>query len=347
MLSQFTGAARELTEALIVNPYDLDEASAALATALKLSPEEQRDRMRSMRAFLAEFNVYRWAGRMLVDAARLRSRDRLTGRLTDHLAVSRSAMRDILSRAGREVLQQFAGRTCCWRSTTTGPWRRSSATRTRPPCARRRGGCWRRSPLAIPASWFRAARRSDARRWLHGIRLRQVVGNHGIEPWQATRPLMDEVERWAPLLVRRLAGLKGVCIENKTFSVAVHYRLSREKKRARRPSWRRLRPSAPCGSSEESRWSTSFPRDAPHKGMALERERERLRHDTAIYVGDDETDEDVFALDQPGRLLTVRVGSNRLSQASYFLRNQAAVDEFLETLLSFRDESELPLAAQS
>ncbi len=39
-----------------------------------------------MRAFLAEFNVYRWAGRMLVDAARLRRRDRLTGRLMDHPA---------------------------------------------------------------------------------------------------------------------------------------------------------------------------------------------------------------------------------------------------------------------
>jgi trehalose 6-phosphate synthase len=88
VLSQFTGAARELTEALIVNPYDLDEASDALATALDLSADEQRDRMRSMRAFLAEFNVYRWAGRMLVDAARLRSRDRLTGRLTDHLAAA-------------------------------------------------------------------------------------------------------------------------------------------------------------------------------------------------------------------------------------------------------------------
>jgi trehalose 6-phosphate synthase len=85
VLSQFTGAARELTEALIVNPYDLDEASAALETALRMSPGEQRDRMRSMRAFLSEFNVYRWAGRMLVDAARLRRRDRLTGRLTDHL----------------------------------------------------------------------------------------------------------------------------------------------------------------------------------------------------------------------------------------------------------------------
>jgi trehalose 6-phosphate synthase len=84
VLSQFTGAARELTEALIVNPYDLDEASSALAAALGMSAEEQGDRMRSMRTFLAEFNVYRWAGRMLVDAARLRSRDRLTGRLTDH-----------------------------------------------------------------------------------------------------------------------------------------------------------------------------------------------------------------------------------------------------------------------
>ncbi|HKB69839.1 MAG TPA: trehalose-6-phosphate synthase [Thermoanaerobaculia bacterium] len=86
VLSQFTGAARELTEALIVNPYDIDEASSALRAALQMSPEEKRDRMRAMRSFISEFNVYRWAGRMLVDASRLRSRDRLTGRLTDHLA---------------------------------------------------------------------------------------------------------------------------------------------------------------------------------------------------------------------------------------------------------------------
>ncbi|MFH0903090.1 MAG: trehalose-6-phosphate synthase [Pseudomonadota bacterium] len=85
VLSQFTGAARELTEALVVNPYDLDEASSALATALRMSAEEQRDRMRAMRGFLANFNVYRWAGKMIVDAAQLRSRDRLTGRLTDHV----------------------------------------------------------------------------------------------------------------------------------------------------------------------------------------------------------------------------------------------------------------------
>ena len=81
VLSQFTGAARDLTEALIVNPYDLRQASDALAAALRMAPEEARVRMRSMRRLVAEFNVYRWAGRMLVDAAELRRKERMSGRL--------------------------------------------------------------------------------------------------------------------------------------------------------------------------------------------------------------------------------------------------------------------------
>jgi trehalose 6-phosphate synthase len=81
VLSQFTGAARELPTALLVNPYDLDQASDALASALAMSPAEQQARMEAMRLVLAEHNVYRWAGRMLMDAARLRRQDRLIDRL--------------------------------------------------------------------------------------------------------------------------------------------------------------------------------------------------------------------------------------------------------------------------
>ncbi len=77
ILSQFTGAARELPEALIVNPYDTEESAAALRLALAMPPDEQRSRMRSMRRLVQEFNVYRWAGRMLLDAARVRQRRRL------------------------------------------------------------------------------------------------------------------------------------------------------------------------------------------------------------------------------------------------------------------------------
>ncbi len=91
MLSQFTGASRELTEALIVNPYDLEQASSAMATALAMRPEEQKERMRAMRALVSELNIYRWAGKMLIDAASLRRRDRLEGRLSTLWAVERGA----------------------------------------------------------------------------------------------------------------------------------------------------------------------------------------------------------------------------------------------------------------
>jgi trehalose 6-phosphate synthase len=80
VLSRFTGAARELPEALIVNPYDADECAAALHVALTMPAAEQRDRLRVMRGLLEEFNVYRWAGRMLIDAAGMRRRERLRER---------------------------------------------------------------------------------------------------------------------------------------------------------------------------------------------------------------------------------------------------------------------------
>ncbi len=80
ILSRFTGAARELPEALTVNPYDADQCAAALHLALSMPASEQRDRMRLMRGLVAEFNVYRWAGRMLLDAAGMRRRDRVPAR---------------------------------------------------------------------------------------------------------------------------------------------------------------------------------------------------------------------------------------------------------------------------
>jgi len=85
ILSHFTGAARELPEAIIVNPYDTDQCAGALHLALSMTPGEQRARMRVMRGLIQEFNVYRWAGRMLLDAAGMRRRGRLLERsVTPH-----------------------------------------------------------------------------------------------------------------------------------------------------------------------------------------------------------------------------------------------------------------------
>jgi trehalose 6-phosphate synthase len=81
VLSQFTGAAHELHEALIVNPYHIEQTTEALYLALTMPDFEQRERMISMRALVRDFNVYRWAGRMLLDAARVRQREKLATRI--------------------------------------------------------------------------------------------------------------------------------------------------------------------------------------------------------------------------------------------------------------------------
>lgn len=90
ILSQFTGAARELHEALIINPYHIEQGAQALYRALTMPEAEQRERMRSMRTLVRDFNVYRWAGLMLLDAARLRRRQRVSEKIRSH---SRQSLR--------------------------------------------------------------------------------------------------------------------------------------------------------------------------------------------------------------------------------------------------------------
>jgi trehalose 6-phosphate synthase len=62
ILSPFTGAARELTDALLVNPYAPDHFAEAIRVALEMEPEERCRRMRRMRAEVRENNIYKWAG---------------------------------------------------------------------------------------------------------------------------------------------------------------------------------------------------------------------------------------------------------------------------------------------
>ena len=71
VLSQFTGAARELADALLVNPYAVDEFAEGLYTALTMPPDEQQQRMGRMRQQIDDNNIYRWAGMLLSEASKL------------------------------------------------------------------------------------------------------------------------------------------------------------------------------------------------------------------------------------------------------------------------------------
>jgi trehalose 6-phosphate phosphatase len=80
------------------------------------------------------------------------------------------------------------------------------------------------------------------------------------------------------------------------------------------------------------------PLGAAHKGIAVERARTQLGCDTVLYVGDDESDEDVFGLDTQGRIVGVRVGRTGRSAARYRLRGRHEVDDLLRVLIRMREE---------
>ena len=72
ILSQFTGAATELRDALLVNPYDIDQTAEAIRVALEMEPEEKQLRMQRMRRVIKEHNIYRWAGNLITELCEVR-----------------------------------------------------------------------------------------------------------------------------------------------------------------------------------------------------------------------------------------------------------------------------------
>ena len=173
--------------------------------------------------------------------------------------------------------------------------------------------------------------RDDASRLLAGIALRDIIGNHGAETQRAPSPATARrVTHWRAELHERLYRLAGVTIEDKRYSLAVHYRASKDPASA----GARIRTVAAAlpGArliAGKCVWNI-VPSGAADKGAALLRAWRRLRCARAVYVGDDDTDEDVFALEQPDRLLGIRVGTRRDSRAQYALRDQGEIDRLLE-----------------
>jgi trehalose 6-phosphate phosphatase len=191
----------------------------------------------------------------------------------------------------------------------------------------------RRYPCVVVSGRARA----DTVRRLRGVAVRAVSGNHGLDTGHRSKRIERQVRRWRSTLLTRLDGLDGITIEDKRLSLAVHYRRSRSKRRARlliRQATASLAGARVIGGKQAI---NVVPATAAHKGLAVERLRLRLGCDITLYVGDDETDEDVFAMEEPGRLLTIRVGESRRSLASYFVTTQTDVDRLLATLLSARN----------
>ncbi len=190
-----------------------------------------------------------------------------------------------------------------------------------------------RAPLAIITG--RAVR--DARRMLW-FAPRYVVGNHGAEgvpgDESAAAGYAAMCLRWHAevdaLHVRE--RISGMLVEDKTYSLALHYRLTRDPLDARaRLLEIAARLTPPPRVVEGKRVLNLVPAGARHKGEALRALLDHAGAERAIYIGDDVTDEDVFALRLPG-VRTIRVEPDPHSAADLSLDRQSDVPHFLREL---------------
>lgn len=179
--------------------------------------------------------------------------------------------------------------------------------------------------------------KADVLARLDGAAVRHVVGNHGLEAGGGLDTYAEETQIARRLLEAALGGARGLEIEDKRYSLAIHYRRAPGKRAARALITRAIAALPSSMRVVEGKQVVNLvPERAPHKGDALLRLRALEQADTAIFVGDDVTDEDVFTLDEPGRLLTVRIGKSARSAAAYYLRDQRTIDKLLSRLVSLR-----------
>ncbi|MFZ3015213.1 MAG: trehalose-phosphatase [Nitrospira sp.] len=179
-----------------------------------------------------------------------------------------------------------------------------------------------------------------------GTTVPHLIGNHGSEGPHTRQEDIQQVREtssgWLELITGRFQDeltRSGVVVENKSYSLSFHYRTVDQRDEARALITRIIAELSPpprivLGKSVVN----VMPPTASHKGTALLEYMRRLDCSTALYVGDDETDEDVFAL-RDHRILTVRVGKKKGSAARYFLKRQTEITEMLRLLVEVGDQS--------
>lgn len=207
-----------------------------------------------------------------------------------------------------------------------------SRARMRAETRRLLGQIARRYPCVV----ISGRRLDDVSKRLNGIPIWYVFGNFGNEPAAANSRSSETVRDWMPRLTERLPTHRGMVVEEKKYSVTIHYRHVRDKRRALAAIDDAIRELPDVRILGGLHAVNLLPGGGPDKGVALQQARRQFACDHAIYVGDDETDEDAFASAGPDRLLSIRVGWRRASCAGYCLTRQAEIDTLLRILVSLR-----------
>lgn len=252
-------------------------------------------------------------------------------------------MKDILSRPGLEVLTAFSRARVLIAFDFDGTLAPTVPDRDRAEMRPETRELLRRACRLYPCAVISGRSRHDVQRRLGSATVRSIIGNHGLEPSIGMKAFTKQIAAIRPRLEDALRTCAEIEVEDKRYSLALHYRHCSNKAAARRAIRAAIIAlDRPVRILPGKLVVNVVPRHAPHKGGALVALWRKLGAQRALYVGDDVTDEDVFLLGRPETLVSIRVGRSRSSAASYYLRDQRRMDPFLGRLCALREDPGRP-----
>jgi trehalose 6-phosphate synthase/phosphatase len=337
VLSEFAGAAAEMGEALQVNPYDIETMAQVYSDALRMPEEERRLRMRALRQRIASRDVHHWARSFIEALGGARAVDGAKAALTSGEDLAALAAR--LRSAPRLVLLlDYDG--------TLVPFARAPDLATPDRALRELLTALAAKP-GVRVHIVSGRSRETLERWLGNLPI-GLHAEHGYwsrdAPDRAWTAIRDVSVAWKQdvrkILERATTATPGTLVEEKTASLAWHYRMAEPELAAARAEELGYQLEALLkGSPVELLRGDKVIEIRPtgvSKGRIIERVVDHAEQPAAVLVamGDDQTDEDLF-LALPPDGLAIGVGF-RPTVARYRVASPRAARAFLESLLGER-----------
>ncbi|MDZ4678528.1 MAG: trehalose-phosphatase [Oligoflexia bacterium] len=178
-------------------------------------------------------------------------------------------------------------------------------------------------------------KRSDVIKFIP-IKKIQVLGNHGIEGskinLKTKNNIFNQVAKWNEKLKPQVLKYSGVNIENKKYSLSIHYRHAINRSKTRAQLLEIIKKLEIRARVIDGIFVLNLlPLKSGNKGEALKKLIKKSVCTTSLYIGDDITDEDAFKLSS-NRVLTVRVGVSKKTKAQFHLKQQSEILKLLKTL---------------